>query len=117
MSRYHSYLNSAKEILSAYKGEQPFGFFLKDFFARYKKYGSKDRKQISHLCYCYFRLGKAAMGLPVEERILMGLFLCSNESNEIPKGKCGLIGMIRLEKPERKMFSQSPADNAQCSSR
>ena len=83
MSRYYSYLNSAKEILSAYSGKEPFSFFLKKYFASRKKYGSKDRKRISHLCYCYFRLGKAEMILPVEERILAGLFFCSNEPNEI----------------------------------
>lgn len=83
MSRYHSYLNSATEILSAYKGEEPLSSFLKKFFAASKKYGSKDRKQISHLCYCYFRLGKAELDISIEERILIALFLCSNESNEI----------------------------------
>lgn len=32
--------------------------------------GSTDRKQISQLCYSYFRLGKALPELPVEERLL-----------------------------------------------
>ena len=83
MSRYHSYLKSAVQILERYDGNEPFSSFQKKFFASDKKYGSKDRKQISHLCYCYFRLGKAAMGIPVEERILAGLFFCSDEPNEI----------------------------------
>ena len=83
MSRYISYLNSAKEILSVYNGEEPFASFIKKYFAKYKKYGSRDRKQISHLCYCYFRLGKALSDLPADERILTGLFLCSSQSNEV----------------------------------
>jgi len=83
MSRYHSYLNSAKEIIAAYHGEEPFASFIKKYFAQHKKFGSKDRKHISHLCYCYFRLGKSALALPVEEKILMSLFLCSFESNDI----------------------------------
>ena len=83
MSRYHSYLNSAKEILQLYKGEEPFAAFLKQFFAQRKKYGSKDRKQIGHLCYCYFRLGKAGSGLSIEERILAALFLCSDTTNKL----------------------------------
>ncbi len=83
MSRYHSYINSAKEILKKYKGDEPFASFLKKYFSENKKYGSRDRKQISHLCYCYFRLGKAAKELPVEERLLVGLFLCSVSSNEM----------------------------------
>jgi 16S rRNA (cytosine967-C5)-methyltransferase len=83
VSRYHSYLNSAEEILSHYKAKEPLAAFLKSFFSVNKKYGSTDRKVISHLCYCYFRLGKMKMEMPVEERIMTGLFLCSDQSNEI----------------------------------
>jgi 16S rRNA (cytosine967-C5)-methyltransferase len=78
-----SYVNSAATILSEYKGGEPFASFIKKYFAQHKKYGSKDRKQISHLCYCYFRLGKSFTSVPIEERILIGLFFCSLESNEI----------------------------------
>jgi len=85
MSRFHSHLNTVVQIIEQYKGEEPFSSFLKNFFSQNKKYGSKDRKQISHLCYCYFRLGKALKDIPIKERILTGLFLCSNESNEILK--------------------------------
>ncbi|MGZ8539141.1 MAG: Fmu (Sun) domain-containing protein [Chitinophagaceae bacterium] len=42
-----------------------------------------DRRLISHLSYCYFRLGKAEINMPLEERILAGLFFCSNEPNEM----------------------------------
>ena len=83
MSRYHSYINSTKDILSIYKGEEPLSSFLKKYFSAYKKYGSKDRKQISNLCYCFFRMGKAAMNVSIEEKMLTGLFICSNNSNEI----------------------------------
>jgi 16S rRNA (cytosine967-C5)-methyltransferase len=83
VSRYHSYLNSTKAVLSIYKGDEPLSSFLKKYFSANKKFGSKDRKQISNLCYCFFRLGKAVMNTSIEEKILTGLFLCSNESNEI----------------------------------
>jgi 16S rRNA (cytosine967-C5)-methyltransferase len=83
VSRYHSYLNSAVAILRIYRGDEPLASFLKKYFAANKKYGSNDRKQISHLCYCFFRLGKAVADLAMEERILTGLFLCSTEPDEI----------------------------------
>jgi len=83
MSRYYSYLNTAKEVLQQYNGNEPLASFLRKFFSASKKYGSKDRRQISHLCYCFFRIGKMKPELPVEERIVMGLFLCSDEPNEI----------------------------------
>ncbi|HEX7905360.1 MAG TPA: RsmB/NOP family class I SAM-dependent RNA methyltransferase [Chitinophagaceae bacterium] len=112
MSRFHSYLNSSTQLLDQYKGDQPFALFLKKFFAADKKYGSKDRKQISHLCYCYFRLGKAISSLPIEEQILSGLFLCTAGPNEMlaalrPEwnvkttasvtGKKVILGLQRLE--------------------
>jgi len=83
VSRYHSYLNSSKQLLQLYNGEEPFPSFLKKYFSANKKFGSKDRKHIAHLCYSFFRLGRAATNLDIEERILLGLFLCSESSNEI----------------------------------
>ncbi len=83
MSRYHSYLNTAEAILRAYHGEEPFASFIKKYFAAYKKYGSKDRKYISHLCYCYFRLGKAARDVSMQEKIISALFLCSDKRDEL----------------------------------
>jgi 16S rRNA (cytosine967-C5)-methyltransferase len=85
MSHYYSYLNTSASIIDQYRGEVPLSSFLKKFFAGNKKYGSRDRKQIAHLCYCYFRMGKMALQLPVEERILAGLFLCSDEPDELLK--------------------------------
>jgi 16S rRNA (cytosine967-C5)-methyltransferase len=79
--KYFSYLNTAGEIIRSYGGQQPFQLFIKDFFRQHKKYGSTDRKQVTHLCYCYFRLGKSLQHLPLPEKILTGLFLCSYEDN------------------------------------
>jgi 16S rRNA (cytosine967-C5)-methyltransferase len=81
--KYFSHLNTAVQLLQQYNGSQPFGSFMKQFFSQHKKYGSKDRKNISQLCYAFFRLGKALPPLPTEERILTGLFLCSPEPNEL----------------------------------
>lgn len=86
MSRYYSYLNSAHTILQQYHGKDPFILFLKKYFKKNKKYGSKDRKQISHLCYCYYRLGKMFIGsslINMDQQILSGLFLCSTVRNEM----------------------------------
>ena len=83
MSRYYSYLNSAKTILTAYSGTEPFASHLKKQFAANKKFGSKDRKQISQLCYCYFRLGNSLPNVSMEEKLLTGLFLCSQSTNEL----------------------------------
>jgi 16S rRNA (cytosine967-C5)-methyltransferase len=82
---HYSYIHTAVEIIDQYKGQEPVSSFLKKFFNQNKKYGSRDRKQLSHLCYFYFRLGKSVKDLPIGERILIGLFLCSDEPNAILK--------------------------------
>jgi len=81
--KYFSHLNTAVSIIKLYRWEQPFHHFIKEFFRQNKKYGSSDRKNITQLCYCYFRLGKSFPAMPPEERILTGLFLCSRAPNEL----------------------------------
>ena len=83
VSRYHSYLNSASQILKSYQGEEPFAIFIKKYFAGQKKFGSTDRKLVSQLCYCYFRLGKALPAVEIERRIILALYLCSANANSL----------------------------------
>lgn len=82
-SRFYSHLNSAVRLCSTYDGLVPIAVYLKKYFSGNKKFGSKDRKQISHLFYCFFRLGKLILNSSTEEKVLVGLFLCSTESNEL----------------------------------
>ena len=83
MSRFHSYINTAKKLIETYRGDIPFAVFIRQFFASNKKYGSKDRRQISSLCYNYFRLGNAAANLPLEDKIILAFFLCGKEPSEM----------------------------------
>ncbi|HTD95070.1 MAG TPA: hypothetical protein VK644_14695 [Chitinophagaceae bacterium] len=78
-----SYINTSVQLLGAYDGGQPFASYLRKFFSENKKYGSRDRKQIAHLCYCYFRLGRAGLDLYMEDRILLALFLCSQQPHDV----------------------------------
>lgn len=81
MSRFYSHVNTAKTIIELYQGEMPLSAFLKTFFAKEKKYGSRDRKTISSLCYNYFRLGFALREKSVDERILTATFLVDKDEN------------------------------------
>ena len=78
LKHYHSHLNTAAQILELFDGSIPFAYFIKNHFSQNKKFGSKDRKQISRLCYAFFRLGKSFPGLNTKERILTGLKNCSD---------------------------------------
>ena len=82
MSRFHSYINTSAKLIAKYKGEQPFAVFIKSFFAKEKKYGSKDRRQISSLCYNYFRLGFAMKDSSEEQKIIVATFLCEHAPSE-----------------------------------
>jgi 16S rRNA (cytosine967-C5)-methyltransferase len=77
MSIFKHYLQTAASLINAYTGSMPLHHFLKQFFSSHKKYGSRDRKFIASLCYNYYRLGKALVSLPVDEKIVTALFICS----------------------------------------
>ncbi|SCC13498.1 16S rRNA (cytosine967-C5)-methyltransferase [Chitinophaga costaii] len=91
MTRWESYIVSARKVLEGYDGKLPLHHFLKDFFKARPQMGSRDRRWITQLVYHYFRLGHWRKdSLPVEERLLAGTFLCEQTPNEI----------LALQKPE-----------------
>lgn len=84
MSRFHSYLQSAEKIIVSYKKGEPLNHHLKQFFATNKKYGSRDRKQISSLCYHYFRCAHLfSSSSKIETKILNSILLCNQSRHEI----------------------------------
>ncbi len=85
MSVFHSHLNSAIAILKSYNGNEPFHLYVKKYFSANKKFGSRDRKQVTSLCYNYFRLGNAVKNFSVEERIALATFLCETKSSDFLK--------------------------------
>ena len=118
MSRFHSYINSAAQIIDQYAGKEPLASFLQSYFRSNKKYGSRDRKTISNLCYSFFRLGKQSENIPVEEKLLLGLFLTSdgpdellealrNEWNQLLKEATGIDSRIKYIKSGLPSFNES----------
>lgn len=77
--RYISHLNTAGDLIRLFTGSLPFHLYLKQFFAKHKKYGSKDRKQITTLCFSYFRTGKALLSTDVRKKIIAARFLLITE--------------------------------------
>jgi 16S rRNA (cytosine967-C5)-methyltransferase len=74
-----NYLRSAAAIITAYNGDTPFAGYLKTHFAANKKFGSKDRRYISQICYSYFRTGNSMVGIDMELALKAALYLCNNE--------------------------------------
>jgi 16S rRNA (cytosine967-C5)-methyltransferase len=83
----YSYLNSAKEIIKLYEGNIPFAAWLKEYFRQHKKFGSRDRKAVSSLCFSYFRIGAAFNDKTIDEKLLIGQFLCNDSSPFIDEYK------------------------------
>src|SRR5215467_4683648 len=80
--RFQSYFNTVIKIIQLYDGSIPLQHFLKQYFAQHKKHGSKDRKYITHLCYSFYRLGKAFNNINTEEKLKSAIFLCNNKTGE-----------------------------------
>ena len=74
MLRY-SHLNTAATFIEKFKGATPLAPYLKEQFKKDKKYGSRDRKYISHAVYCYYRLANAILNADVATTIQAGLLL------------------------------------------
>jgi 16S rRNA (cytosine967-C5)-methyltransferase len=81
--KFDNQLRHATAIIAAYQGETPLHVWLKDFFRDNKQMGSKDRRLLSNMVYGFYRLGHALRDLPVEERLLTGLFLCNDNPQEL----------------------------------
>lgn len=81
MKYRYSYFHSALQLLIGYEYPTPFHLYLKSFFRKNKKYGSKDRKIIQNICYDYFRLGLAVNEFPIE--VCLNKVMDYYETNEI----------------------------------
>ena len=81
--KFDNQLRYAIQIVDAYKGGMPLHAWLKNFFREHRQMGSRDRKLLATLVYGFYRLGHAVKGLPPEERILAGLFLCQDGPHEL----------------------------------
>ena len=81
--KFDNQLRYGTSIIASYQGEIPLHAWLKNFFREHKQMGSKDRKLLSNMVYGFYRLGHAIKDFPVEERILIGLFLCNDSPHEL----------------------------------
>jgi 16S rRNA (cytosine967-C5)-methyltransferase len=81
--KFDNLLRYAVRILISYNGEFPLNNWLKNFFRENPQMGSRDRKQVSEMVYCFFRLGHSLKNISKEDRILAGLFLANHEKEPI----------------------------------
>ena len=103
MSEYfQAYLRNASFVLESFEFNEPFAIFLKGFFRRNKKFGSRDRKIITDLCYGYWRLGNSAKEMPVSNGIIAGYYITHQEDmGFLAANFPALISTIHISKTEK----------------
>ena len=74
-------LKTFLRILAEYPAETPLSKFLPGFYRQNKQMGSTDRRVAGRLIYNYFRIGRALIDLPAEERVMVAEFLCNSQTN------------------------------------
>lgn len=79
--RFEQLLRNFLKALDEYPGNIPLAKFLPGYFKQNKQMGSNDRRTTSGLLYSYFRLGKAHISLPHDQRLFIAEFLCSTGEN------------------------------------
>ena len=67
-----------KTIIETYDGSAPLSHFLKIYFKQHPILGSRDRKLLSTMAYCWYRCSKGTSG-SLETRIKDCLLACNNE--------------------------------------
>lgn len=74
----------SKNILVAYKGDEPLHIFLKGYFKQHPKLGSRDRKMLSEMTYSWYRCSRAVKStLPFEEQMTVCLHLCQTNNRHL----------------------------------
>ncbi|RYZ60325.1 MAG: Fmu (Sun) domain-containing protein, partial [Chitinophagaceae bacterium] len=104
-----AHVRSATEILKQYDGKVPFAAWLKGYFKEHKKFGSKDRRLVADLCFCYFRLGHALPQFSVEDRILAGQALCHPGSGFVAQAKPEWLPMENVPLGQKLNFLRNEA--------
>ena len=79
MSYILKHILVVEKLIAGYKSSLPFSVYLKDYFSKNKKHGSKDRKSITHLSYTYFRLGKCIADKDFNTRLIVAIYLSNNK--------------------------------------
>ncbi len=83
MGRYYNHLTAAERIITQNDGKETLPYVLKKYFAANKKHGSNDRRQISALCYAYYRAALALKSANLQQQIIHAFFLTEKYKNPV----------------------------------
>jgi 16S rRNA (cytosine967-C5)-methyltransferase len=73
-----------KTIIDTYNGSVPLTHFLKNYLKLHPKLGSRDRRILSEMAYCWFRVSKGlSLSLEFEEKLRVCLKVCGASTKNI----------------------------------
>lgn len=73
-------------IINSYDGSLPLSYFLKSYYKKYPKLGSRDRRMLSEMAYSWYRCGKAIdAGLSIQGKNATAVNLCSTENKHLQR--------------------------------
>ena len=75
MKYIEQHIAQVEIIFEQYKGHEPLHLFLKKYFKKHKKFGSRDRRNIAECLYGVFRMGRENRHLSIRHRVYFFLFL------------------------------------------
>lgn len=71
-------------IIDSYKGAIPLTHFLKAYYRKHPKLGSRDRKMLSEMVYSWYRCSKAVdAALPFQQRLATCIKACHTENKHL----------------------------------
>lgn len=71
-------------IIDTYDGSTPLTHFLKAYYKQHPKLGSRDRRMLSEMTYCWYRCGKGlSQDAPIEQKIATCVRLCNSENHHL----------------------------------
>lgn len=88
----HSYLYSASSFLQQYQGALPMHLALRNFFRSDKKFGARDRRWITEICFAAMRTNAAYLHLEAEQQLLTSLLLSVKRDEGIVRQIFGRSG-------------------------
>ncbi|RYZ55175.1 MAG: hypothetical protein EOP49_03530 [Sphingobacteriales bacterium] len=73
-----------RAVIEQYNGGIPLSHFLKNYFRIHPKLGSRDRRIISEMAYCYYRLSRGLdASIPLEDKVRISLFIAETSVPQI----------------------------------
>lgn len=80
-------IHHIETIISEYEGHPPLSIYLKEYFKKHGKLGSRDRKAISEAAYIYYRCAafQPDESMSVAELIKQGMLWCNSEQEFLKK--------------------------------